>query len=104
VTDVTTSLLTDGSKASRRDVERALPAGFQLRERALGDAWRRSRSLGLRWAVVAAEMIRARRKLRSDRAAGRLTAVIEMVAEGADCIDFVLSSGRQRPASSKSWP
>jgi hypothetical protein len=44
VTDVTTNLLATGSRASRREVELALPAGYQLRERVLGDAWRRARS------------------------------------------------------------
>lgn len=44
VIDVTTSLLARGSKASRREVERALPGAYQLREQALGDAWRRARA------------------------------------------------------------
>lgn len=40
VTVVTLGLLNGGSAASRRDVEPLLPAGWQLREQALGDAWR----------------------------------------------------------------
>lgn len=44
VADVTTELLREGRRASRREVERRLPAGHQLRERALGDAWRAARS------------------------------------------------------------
>lgn len=46
VADVTANLLASGSKASRRDVERSLPAGHLLREPALGDAWRRARVRG----------------------------------------------------------
>jgi hypothetical protein len=44
VTNVTTSLLANGSRASRREVERGLPGRYQLREQALGEAWRRARS------------------------------------------------------------
>jgi hypothetical protein len=44
VVDVTIELLRTGTRASRREVERRLPPGHQLRERALGNAWRSARS------------------------------------------------------------
>jgi hypothetical protein len=40
VTEITVRILESGGRASRRDLEPLLPDGWQLRERALGDAWR----------------------------------------------------------------
>ena len=47
VTEVTHSHLASGSRATRREVELALPGGYQLREGVLGDAWRTARSIWL---------------------------------------------------------
>jgi hypothetical protein len=40
VMDLTLRILDAGGSASRRDLEPLLPDGWQLREKALGDAWR----------------------------------------------------------------
>jgi transcriptional regulator with XRE-family HTH domain len=40
VADLTLRILESGGRASRRDIEPLLPDGWQLREQAIGDAWR----------------------------------------------------------------